>query len=162
MATIAVAGTCAADRHRSEYLGAAVGLSGPTRARCSTFSPLPYYYLSSRCADHARHHPWMGEQPDGFICAPSGYPARGALLGAPASRTKPYALRERRVDQRRWCAVFDDVRFVDPDRIGHPDLGKMLTGSTLGCRLLFDRWSVRRSGAAEEVSNNLLGGKGRA
>src|SRR5258707_19903 len=98
----------AADRARPLlYLGAALLLSVPRGSR-----------------DHARHHLVDGEQPDGILSPrDQGLRARRAL--ARRSRKPHQALRlhaERRTDQRRRCALCDDVRLRRSGfRAWHPD-----------------------------------------
>jgi len=65
MATIAVAELARLIVTNTNYLGAAVGLSGPTVPRnvfdLSFISALPYYYLFLTVPAHARHHLVDGE-----------------------------------------------------------------------------------------------------
>jgi len=130
------------------YLGAAVLLS------VSVGSP-----------DHARHHLVDGEQPDGILSPRhQGFRTRGAFTRR--ARQPHQALRlhaERGADQRRRRALCHDVRVrrsgigtwysdfrEDADHGGARGAG-LLFGPLVGAAILVP---------LEEISNNLLGGKG--
>src|ERR1700730_2927787 len=97
MATIAVAELVRLIVTNTDYLGAAVGLSGPTVPRnvfdLSFISALPYYYLFlslllSRLASPC----WWPTTGMCFFLGAPGNSGRAALpLGPPESRTKLYA-----------------------------------------------------------------------
>ena len=108
MATIAVAELVRLVVTNTDYLGAGVGLSGPTVPRnvfdLSFISALPYYYLvPDRAADHARHHLVDDRRAGwGFTCAPSSDSERAARsLGAPASRDQALCLHAERGAHQR-------------------------------------------------------------
>ena len=132
MATIAVAELARLIVTNTEYLGAAVGLSGPTVPRnvfdLSFISALPYYYLFlAVLVDHARHHLVDDQQPDGILPARhQGFRARGALARRAREPHQALCLHaERRADQRRRRALCDDVRLRRSGvRPRHPDLGE--------------------------------------
>jgi branched-chain amino acid transport system permease protein len=97
MATIAVAETMRLIVTNTEWLGAAVGLSGPTVPRnvfdLSFLSSLPYYYLFlAVLAITLAITWWMTNSRMGFYLRAIKDSERAARsLGAPASRTKLYA-----------------------------------------------------------------------
>ena len=132
MATIAVAELVRLIVTNTEYLGAAVGLTGPTVPRnvfdLSFISSLPYYYLFlAVLVITLVHHLVDDQQPDGILSARhQGFRARGAL--ARRAREPHQALRlhaERGADQRRRRALCDDVRLRRSGvRARHPDLGE--------------------------------------
>jgi branched-chain amino acid transport system permease protein len=150
MATIAVAELARLVVTNLEYLGAAVGLSGPTVPRTvfdlSFISALPYYYL------------FLGV----LIITDSERAARS--LGAPASRTKLYAYMLSAGLTSVAGALYSMMfGFIDPESgLGILISVKMLIMAALGgAGLLFGPLV----GAAilvplEEISNNILGGKG--
>src|ERR1700751_1861697 len=170
MATIAVAELARLIVINTDYLGAAVGLSGPTVPRnvfdISFISALPYYYLFLAMLIITLGVTWwMTNSRMGFYLRAIRDSERAARsLGAPASRTKLYAF--------MLSAAFTSVAgalyammfgFVDPESgLGILISVKMLIMAALGgAGLLFGPLV----GAAvlvplEEISNNLLGGKG--
>jgi branched-chain amino acid transport system permease protein len=154
----------------TEFLGAAVGLSGPTVPRTvldlSFTSALPYYYLFlSVLAITLGITWWMTNSRMGFYLRAIRDSERAARsLGAPASRTKLYAFMLSAgltsVAGALYAMMFG---FVDPESgLGILISVKMLIMAALGgAGLLFGPLV----GAAilvplEEISNNLLGGKG--
>ena len=154
----------------TEYLGAAVGLSGPTVPRTvfdlSFTSALPYYYLFLIVlAITLGITWWMTNSRMGFYLRAIKDSERAARsLGAPASRTKLYAFMLSAgltsVAGALYAMMFG---FVDPESgLGILISVKMLIMAALGgAGLLFGPLI----GAAilvplEEISNNLLGGKG--
>ncbi len=163
MATIAVAELVRLIVTNTEFLGAAVGLSGPTVPRTmldlSFTSALPYYYLFlSVLVITLGITWWMANS----RIRDSERAARS--LGAPASRTKLYAFMLSAgltsVAGALYAMMFG---FVDPESgLGILISVKMLIMAALGgAGLLFGPLV----GAAilvplEEISNNLLGGKG--
>src|SRR5438309_448255 len=170
MATIAVAELVRLIVTNTEYLGAAVGLSGPTVPRTvfdlSFTSALPYYYLFlSVLALTLGITWWMTNSRMGFYLRAIKDSERAARsLGAPASRTKLYAFMLSAgltsVAGALYAMMFG---FVDPESgLGILISVKMLITAALGgAGLLFGPLV----GAAilvplEEISNNLLGGKG--
>ena len=170
MATIAVAELARLIVINIEFLGAAVGLSGPTVPRnvfdVSFISALPYYYLFLVILVVTLGVTWwMTNSRMGFYLRAIRDSERAARsLGAPASRTKLYAF--------MLSAAFTSVAgalyammfgFVDPESgLGILLSVKMLIMAALGgAGLLFGPLV----GAAilvplEEISNNWLGGKG--
>jgi branched-chain amino acid transport system permease protein len=170
MATIAVAELARLIVINVEFLGAAVGLSGPTVPRnvfdLSFLSALPYYYLFLAVLLITLGITWwMANSRMGFYLRAIRDSERAARsLGAPASRHKLYAF--------MLSAGFTSVAgalyammfgFVDPESgLGILISVKMLIMAALGgTGLLFGPLV----GAAilvplEEISNNLLGGKG--
>ena len=170
MATIAVAELARLIVINIEFLGAAVGLSGPPVPRnvfdVSFISALPYYYLFLMILIITLAITWwMTESRMGFYLRAIRDSERAARsLGAPASRTKLYAF--------MLSAGFTSVAgalyammfgFVDPESgLGILLSVKMLIMAALGgAGLLFGPLV----GAAilvplEEISNNWLGGKG--
>jgi branched-chain amino acid transport system permease protein len=170
MATIAVAELVRLIVTNTEYLGAAVGLSGPTVPRTvldlSFTSALPYYYLFLVVlAITLGITWWMTNSRMGFYLRAIKDSERAARsLGAPASRTKLYVFMLSAgltsVAGALYAMMFG---FVDPESgLGILISVKMLIMAALGgAGLLFGPLI----GAAilvplEEVSNNLLGGKG--
>ncbi|MGB8397256.1 branched-chain amino acid ABC transporter permease [Bradyrhizobium sp.] len=170
MATIAVAELVRLVVTNTEYLGAAVGLSGPTAPRTvfdlSFISALPYYYLFLTMLIITLGITWwMANSRMGFYLRAIKDSERAARsLGAPASRTKLYAYMLSAgltsVAGALYAMMFG---FVDPESgLGILISVKMLIMAALGgAGLLFGPLV----GAAilvplEEVSNNLLGGKG--
>src|SRR5258708_504234 len=170
MATIAVAELVRLVVTNTEYLGAAVGLSGPTVPRTvldlSFTSALPYYYLFlSVLVITLGITWWMANSRMGFYLRAIKDSERAARsLGAPASRTKLYAFMLSAgltgVAGALYAMMFG---FVDPESgLGILISVKMLIMAALGgAGLLFGPLV----GAAilvplEEISNNLLGGKG--
>lgn len=170
MATIAVAELVRLIVTNTEYLGAAVGLSGPTVPRTaldlSFTSALPYYYLFLIVlAITLLITWWMTSSRMGFYLRAIKDSERAARsLGAPASRTKLYAFMLSAgltsVAGALYAMMFG---FVDPESgLGILISVKMLIMAALGgAGLLFGPLI----GAAilvplEEISNNLLGGKG--
>jgi branched-chain amino acid transport system permease protein len=170
MATIAVAELARLIVINVEFLGAAVGLSGPTVPRnvfdLSFLSALPYYYLFLAVLIITLGVTWwMANSRMGFYLRAIRDSERAARsLGAPTSRTKLYAF--------MLSAGFTSVAgalyammfgFVDPESgLGILISVKMLIMAALGgTGLLFGPLV----GAAilvplEEISNNVLGGKG--
>ena len=170
MATIAVAETMRLIVTNTDWLGAAVGLSGPTVPRnifdLSFLSSLPYYYLFLVIlAITLLITWWMTNSRMGFYLRAIKDSERAARsLGAPASRTKLYAY--------MLSAAFTSVAgalyammfgFVDPESgFGILISVKILIMAALGgAGLLFGPLV----GAAilvplEEISNSWLGGKG--
>jgi branched-chain amino acid transport system permease protein len=170
MATIAVAELARLIVTNTEYLGAAVGLSGPTVPRnlfdLSFISALPYYYLFLTVLLITLGITWwMTNSRMGFYLRAIKDSERAARsLGAPASRTKLYAFMLSAgltsVAGALYAMMFG---FVDPESgLGILISVKMLIMAALGgAGLLFGPLV----GAAilvplEEISNNLLGGKG--
>jgi len=170
MATIAVAELVRLVVTNTEYLGAAVGLSGPTVPRTvldlSFTSALPYYYLFLAVLVITLGITWwMANSRMGFYLRAIKDSERAARsLGAPASRTKLYAFMLSAgltsVAGALYAMMFG---FVDPESgLGILISVKILIMAALGgAGLLFGPLV----GAAilvplEEISNNLLGGKG--
>jgi len=170
MATIAVAELARLIVTNVDYLGAAVGLSGPTVPRTvfdlSFISALPYYYLFLTVLLITLGITWwMTNSRMGFYLRAIKDSERAARsLGAPASRTKLYAFMLSAgltsVAGALYAMMFG---FVDPESgLGILISVKMLIMAALGgAGLLFGPLV----GAAilvplEEISNNLLGGKG--
>ena len=154
----------------TDYLGAGVGLSGPTVPRnvfdLSFISALPYYYLFLAVLSITLGITWwMANSRMGFYLRAIKDSERAARsLGAPASRTKLYAFMLSAgltsVAGALYAMMFG---FVDPDSgLGILISVKILIMAALGgAGLLFGPLV----GAAilvplEEISNNLLGGKG--
>lgn len=170
MATIAVAETMRLIVTNTDWLGAAVGLSGPTVPRnifdLSFLSSLPYYYLFLVVLAVTLFITWwMTNSRMGFYLRAIKDSERAARsLGAPATRTKLYAY--------MLSAAFTSVAgalyammfgFVDPESgLGILISVKILIMAALGgAGLLFGPLV----GAAilvplEEISNSWLGGKG--
>ncbi len=170
MATIAVAELVRLIVTNTEYLGAAVGLSGPTVPRnvfdLSFISALPYYYLFLAVLLVTLGITWwMTNSRMGFYLRAIKDSERAARsLGAPASRIKLYAFMLSAgltsVAGALYAMMFG---FVDPESgLGILISVKILIMAALGgAGLLFGPLV----GAAilvplEEISNNLLGGKG--
>src|SRR3984885_7416285 len=155
MATIAVAELVRLIVTNTDYLGAAVGLSGPTVPRTvfdlSFTSALPYYYLFLIVlAITLGITWWMTNSRMGFYLRAIKDSERAARsLDAPASRTKLYAFMLSAgltsVAGALYAAMFG---FVDPESgLGILISVKILIMAALGVPL-------------EEISNNMLGGKG--
>ena len=170
MATIAVAELVRLIVTNTDYLGAAVGLSGPTVPRnvfdLSFISALPYYYLFlTILALTLGITWWMANSRMGFYLRAIRDSERAARsLGAPASRTKLHAFMLSAgltsIAGALYAMMFG---FVDPESgLGILISVKMLIMAAFGgAGLLFGPLV----GAAilvplEEISNNLLGGKG--
>jgi branched-chain amino acid transport system permease protein len=170
MATIAVAELVRLVVTNTEYLGAAVGLSGPTVPRnifdLSFISALPYYYLFLVILLITLAITWwMTNSRMGFYLRAIKDSERAARsLGAPAARTKLYAFMLSAgltsVAGALYAMMFG---FVDPESgLGILISVKILIMAALGgAGLLFGPLV----GAAilvplEELSNSWLGGKG--
>ena len=170
MATIAVSELVRLIVTNVYYLGAAVGLSGPTVPRnvfdMSFTSALPYYYLFLAVLLVTLGITWwMTNNRMGFYLRAIKDSERAARsLGAPASRIKLYAFMLSAgltsVGGSLYAMMFG---FIDPESgLGILVSVKMLIMAALGgAGLLFGPLI----GAAilvplEEISNNLLGGKG--
>jgi branched-chain amino acid transport system permease protein len=170
MATIAVAELARLVVNNTNYLGAAVGLSGPPVPRnifdLSFISALPYYYIFLTVLAITLLITWkMANSRMGFYLRAIKDSERAARsLGAPASRTKLYAYMLSAgltsVAGALYAMMFG---FVDPESgLGILISVKMLIMAALGgAGLLFGPLV----GAAilvplEEISNSLLGGKG--
>jgi branched-chain amino acid transport system permease protein len=170
MATIAIAELARLIVTNTDYLGAAVGLSGPTVPRnifdLSFVSAMPYYYLFLIVlAITLLITWWMATSRMGFYLRAIKDSERAARsLGAPAARTKLYAYMLSAgltsVAGALYAMMFG---FVDPESgLGILISVKMLIMAALGgAGLLFGPLV----GAAilvplEEISNSLLGGKG--
>jgi branched-chain amino acid transport system permease protein len=170
MATIAVAELLRLVVTNTNYLGAAVGLSGPTVPRnvfdLSFISALPYYYLFlAVLALTLAITWWMTTSRMGFYLRAIRDSERAARsLGAPTSRTKLHAFMLSAgltsIAGALYAMMFG---FVDPESgLGILISVKMLIMAALGgAGLLFGPLV----GAAilvplEEISNSLLGGKG--
>jgi branched-chain amino acid transport system permease protein len=170
MATIAVSELVRLIVTNVDYLGAAVGLSGPTVPRnvfdMSFTSALPYYYLFLATLIVTLGITWwMTNNRMGFYLRAIKDSERAARsLGAPASRIKLYAFMLSAgltsVGGSLYAMMFG---FIDPESgLGILISVKMLIMAALGgAGLLFGPLI----GAAilvplEEISNNLLGGKG--
>src|SRR6201991_2220482 len=170
MATIAVAELVRLVVTNTEYLGAAVGLSGPTAPRTvfdlSFVSALPYYYLFLFVlAITLAITWWMTNSRMGFYLRAIKDSERAARsLGAPAARTKLHAYMLSAgltaVAGALYAMMFG---FVDPESgLGILISVKILIMAALGgAGLLFGPLV----GAAilvplEEISNSWLGGKG--
>ncbi|HLJ00371.1 MAG TPA: branched-chain amino acid ABC transporter permease [Bradyrhizobium sp.] len=170
MATIAVAELMRLIVTNTEYLGAAAGLSGPAVPRnifdLSFISALPYYYLFLAVLMVTLAITWwMAHSRMGFYLRAIRDSERAARsLGAPASRVKLYAFMLSAAMTSVAGALYAMMfGFVDPESgLGILISVKMLIMAALGgAGLLFGPLV----GAAilvpvEEVSNNLLGGKG--
>jgi len=170
MATIAVAETARLIVTNTTWLGAAVGLSGPTVPRnvfdLSFVSAMPYYYLFLAVLVITLAITWwMTNSRMGFYLRAIKDSERAARsLGAPAARTKLYAYMLSAgltsVAGALYAMMFG---FVDPESgLGILISVKILIMAALGgAGLLFGPLV----GAAilvplEELSNSLLGGKG--
>src|SRR6266566_2093493 len=170
MATIAVAELLRLVVTNTDYLGAAVGLSGPTVPRnvfdLSFISALPYYYLFLIVlAITLLITWWMTTSRMGFYLRAIKDSERAARsLGAPASRTKLTAfMLSAGLTSVAGALYAMMIGFVDPESgLGILISVKILIMAALGgAGLLFGPLV----GAAilvplEEISNNLLGGKG--
>lgn len=170
MATIAVAETVRLIVTNTEWLGAAVGLSGPTVPRnvfdLSFLSSLPYYYLFLFVLVITLLVTWwMTNSRMGFYLRAIKDSERAARsLGAPASRTKLYAYMLSAALTSVAGALYAMMfGFVDPESgLGILISVKILIMAALGgAGLLFGPLV----GAAilvplEEISNSWLGGKG--
>ena len=170
MATIAVAELARLIVTNTDYLGAAVGLSGPTVPRTvfdlSFTSSVPYYYLFLFVLLITLGITWwMTNSRMGFYLRAIKDSERAARsLGAPASRVKLYAYMLSAGLTSVGGALYSMIYgFVDPESgLGILISVKMLIMAALGgAGLLFGPLV----GAAilvplEEISNNLLGGKG--
>jgi branched-chain amino acid transport system permease protein len=170
MATIAVAELARLIVTNTDYLGAAVGLSGPTVPRTvfdlSFISALPYYYLFlSVLLITLGITWWMTNSRMGFYLRAIKDSERAARsLGAPASRVKLYAYMLSAGLTSVAGALYSMMfGFVDPESgLGILISVKMLIMAALGgAGLLFGPLV----GAAilvplEEISNNVLGGRG--
>ncbi|MBR0951379.1 branched-chain amino acid ABC transporter permease [Bradyrhizobium canariense] len=170
MATIAVAETMRLIVTNTDWLGAAVGLSGPTVPRnifdLSFLSALPYYYLFlAILAITLLITWWMTNSRMGFYLRAIKDSERAARsLGAPASRTKLYAYMLSAALTSVAGALYAMMfGFVDPESgFGILISVKILIMAALGgAGLLFGPLV----GAAilvplEEISNSWLGGKG--
>src|SRR6201990_979097 len=170
MATIAVAELVRLVVTNTNYLGAAVGLSGPTVPRnvfdLSFISALPYYYLFlGVLALTLAITWWMTTSRMGFYLRAIRDSERAARsLGAPASRTKLYAFMLSAgltsVAGALYATMFG---FVDPESgLGILISVKMLIMAALGGGgLLFGPLvCAAMLVPLEEISNSLLGGKG--
>jgi branched-chain amino acid transport system permease protein len=170
MATIAVAELARLVTTNTEVLGAAVGLSGPTLPRTvldlSFTSALPYYYLFLVVLAVTLAITWQMERSRmGYYLRAIKDSERAARsLGARTARYKLYAFMLSAgltsVAGALYAMMFG---FVDPESgLGILISVKMLIMAALGgAGLLFGPFV----GAAilvplEEISNNLLGGKG--
>jgi branched-chain amino acid transport system permease protein len=170
MATIAVAETMRLIVTNTDWLGAAVGLSGPTVPRnifdLSFLSSLPYYYLFLVIlAITLSITWWMANSRMGFYLRAIKDSERAARsLGAPASRTKLYSFMLSAALTSVAGALYAMMfGFVDPESgLGILISVKILIMAALGgAGLLFGPLV----GAAilvplEEISNSWLGGKG--
>jgi branched-chain amino acid transport system permease protein len=170
MATIAVAETMRLIVTNTEWLGAAVGLSGPTVPRnvfdFSFISSLPYYYVFLAVLVITLLITWwMTNSRIGFYLRAIKDSERAARsLGAPAARTKLYAFMLSAALTSVAGALYAMmVGFVDPESgLGILISVKILIMAALGgAGLLFGPVV----GAAilvplEEISNSWLGGKG--
>lgn len=170
MATIAVAETMRLIVTNTDWLGAAVGLSGPTVPRnifdLSFLSSLPYYYLFLVVLTITLLITWwMTNSRMGFYLRAIKDSERAARsLGAPASRTKLYAYMLSAALTSVAGALYAMMfSFVDPESgFGILISVKILIMAALGgAGLLFGPLV----GAAilvplEEISNSWLGGRG--
>lgn len=170
MATIAVAETMRLIVTNTDWLGAAVGLSGPTVPRnifdLSFLSSLPYYYLFLAILVITLLITWwMTNSRMGFYLRAIKDSERAARsLGAPASRTKLHAYMLSAALTSVAGALYAMMfGFVDPESgFGILISVKILIMAALGgAGLLFGPLV----GAAilvplEEISNSWLGGKG--
>ena len=170
MATIAVAELVRLIVTNTQYLGAAIGLSGPAVPRnvfdVSFISELPYYYLYLGVLIVTLAITWwMANSRMGFYLRAIRDSERAARsLGAPASRTKLYAfMLSAGMTSVAGALYAMKFGFVDPESgLGLLISVKMLIMAALGgAGLLFGPLV----GAAilvplEEISNNILGGKG--
>ncbi|MGC1665832.1 MAG: branched-chain amino acid ABC transporter permease, partial [Bradyrhizobium sp.] len=170
MATIAVAELVRLIVTNTPYLGSAIGLSGPTVPRnvfdLSFISALPYYYLFlAILAVTLLITWWMTNSRMGFYLRAIRDSERAARsLGARASRTKLSAFMlsagMTSVAGALYAMMFG---FVDPESgLGLLISVKILIMAALGgAGLLFGPLVGAASLVPlEEISNNLLGGKG--
>jgi branched-chain amino acid transport system permease protein len=154
----------------TDYLGAAVGLSGPTVPRnvfdLSFISALPYYYVFLAVLSLTLGITWwMTNSRMGFYLRAIRDSERAARsLGAPASRTKLYAFMLSAgltsVAGALYAMMFG---FVDPESgLGILISVKILIMAALGgAGLLFGPLvGALILVPLEEISNNLLGGRG--
>src|ERR1700751_1722755 len=170
MATIAVAELIRLVVTNTDYLGAAGGLSGPTVPRnifdLSFISALPYYYLFLLVLLITLGITWwMTNSRMGFYLRAIKDSERAARsLGAPASRTKLaafmlsagltsvagalYAMMFGFVDAESGLGILISVKILIMAALGGAGL---LFGPVVGAAVLVP---------LEEISNNLLGGKG--
>ena len=170
MATIAVAELARLIVINTEYLGAAVGLSGPTVPRdvfdLSFISALPYYYLFLAILIITLLITWwMTNSRMGFYLRAIRDSERAARsLGAPASRTKLcafmlsagltsvagalYAMMFGFVDPESGLGILISVKMLIMAALGGAG---MLFGPLVGAAILVP---------LEEISNSVLGGKG--
>ncbi|OKO80160.1 branched-chain amino acid ABC transporter permease [Bradyrhizobium sp. NAS80.1] len=170
MATIAVAETMRLIVTNTEWLGAAVGLSGPTVPRnifdLSFLSSLPYYYLFLVILAITLFITWwMTNSRMGFYLRAIRDSERAARsLGAPASRTKLcafmlsaaltsiagalYAMMFGFVDPESGLGILISVKILIMAALGGAGL---LFGPLVGAAILVP---------LEEISNSWLGGKG--
>src|ERR1700737_548409 len=170
MATIAVAELVRLIVTNTEYLGAAVGLSGPTVPRnvldLSFTSALPYYYLFlSVLLVTLGITWWMTNSRMGFYLRAIKDSERAARsLGAPAARTKLHAYMLSAgltsVAGALYAMMFG---FVDPESgLGILISVKILIMAALGCAgLLFGPLvGAAILGPLEEISNSKVCGQG--
>jgi branched-chain amino acid transport system permease protein len=170
MATIAVAELARLIVTNTEYLGAAVGLSGPTVPRnvfdFSFISAMPYYYLFLVLLIITLALTWwMTNSRMGFYLRAIRDSERAARsLGAPASRTKLYAYMLSAgltsVAGALYAMMFG---FVDPESgLGILISVKILVMAALGgAGLLFGPLvGAMILVPLEELSNKYLGGQG--
>ena len=170
MATIAVAELSRLIVNNTDYLGAAVGMSGPPVPRnvfdLSFISALPYYYLFLAVLAILLLITWkMANSRMGFYLRAIKDSERAARsLGAPASRTKLYAYMlsagGTSVAGALYAMMFG---FVDPESgLGILISVKMLIMAALGgSGLLFGPLvGATILVPLEEISNSALGGKG--
>jgi len=150
MATIAVAELARLVVNNTNYLGAAVGLSGPPVPRnvfdLSFISALPYYYLFLAVLAILLLITWRMENSRmGFYLRAIKDSERAARsLGAPASRTKLYGF----IDPDSGFGILISVKMLIMAALGGAGL---LFGPLVGAAILVP---------LEEISNSVLGGKG--
>jgi branched-chain amino acid transport system permease protein len=170
MATIAVAEFVRLVVTNTDYLGAAVGLSGPTVPRnvfdLSFVSSLPYYYLFLVVLGLTLVITWWvaGSRMGFYLRAIKDSERAARSLGAPASRTKLYAyMLSAGLTSVAGAFFAMMVGFVDPESgLGLLISVKILIMAALGgAGLLFGPVV----GAAilvplEELSNSRFGGQG--
>ena len=170
MATIAVAELVRLIVTNTEFLGAAVGLSGPTVPRSvldfSFISAVPYYYLFLTTLLLTLAITWRMENSrmGYYLRAIKGSERAARSLGAAAGRYKLYAYMLSAaltaVAGGLYAILFG---FVDPDSgLGILTSVKMLIMAALGGAgfLLGPLVGAAILVPLEEVSNNLFGGKG--
>jgi branched-chain amino acid transport system permease protein len=155
MATIAVAELVRLIVTNTEYLGAGVGLSGPAVPRnifdLSFISALPFYYLFlAILALTLGITWWMTNSRMGFYLRAIRDSERAARsLGAPASVAGAlYAMMFGFVDPESGLGILISVKILIMAALGGAGL---LFGPLVGAAILVP---------LEEISNNLLGGKG--